>query len=111
MLFLAAAAFAAGAPLRPPEGVLSTALLPQQLLRQQAPQAAPPPADTPMAQSVADISEGLQLMQDATSHGAPAWPLPQVCFTAAAPFTAVLFVCESASMWHEDKRVIQLLTS
>ena len=80
-----AAAFANGAPSRPPEGVLSTALLPQQLLQKRAARAAPPAADTPMAQSIANISEGMLLMHEATSNGAPEWPIPQVCFTIAAP--------------------------
>ena len=66
----AAAAFSNGAPMKPPDGVLSAALLPPQLIQKQASREAPPPrANTSMAQSVADISQGLLLMHEAHRNG------------------------------------------
>ena len=66
--------------------MLSTALLPSAFLVKQAPQAMPQAAH-PMAQSVANISQGLQLMQEADSNGAPPWPVFEVTF--------VMYACHS----------------
>jgi hypothetical protein len=88
-----AASFGHGASFPAPENVLSPSLLPPHMQHQQQQQQPSEAATgaTSMAQTVADISQGLQLMQEATGNGALDWPFQQ----ARKSSDAVRLTCPS----------------